>query len=156
MKILFLYYSPWWNATAYYGVTLARGIRKKGNQVWFGTNKESPGGLKAKDSGLDIFDVKLETVNPFRFIIETWRIARFVKREKIAKQVGWLAKKFDHITKNFSHEDSNKAANEISGAKGTIENLKIGYKMGEVTANLGPIEAQYDTKDGKVTFGLKL
>lgn len=83
MKVLFLYYSPWWNATAYYGVTLAKGMVQKGNKVWFGTNKDSPGGLKAKDSGLVVFDVKLETINPVKFIIETWRVVQLVKREEI-------------------------------------------------------------------------
>lgn len=83
MKILLLYYSPWWNATAYYGVTLAKGLQQKGNKVWFGTNKNSPGGTKAKESDIDVFDVKLETINPVKFVLETLRIVRLIKHENI-------------------------------------------------------------------------
>jgi len=83
MKVLILYYSPWWNATAYYGVTLAKELQRKGTKVWFGTNKDSPGGLRAKEGDIEVFDVKLETVNPVSFIFETWRIVRLIKREKI-------------------------------------------------------------------------
>ena len=83
-------------------------------------------------------------------------LSKFAKREKIAKNVGWLAKKFDDITKNYSHEDIQKAANKITSSKGLLEDLKIGYKQGEVTGNLGPLEAKYDPTNGSVKFGLRL
>ena len=84
------------------------------------------------------------------------KLTKFAKREKVAKNVGWLAKKFDDITKNYSHEDSQKAANEISSSKGILDSLKIGYKHDEITGSLGALEAKYNPKDGSVKFGLKL
>ena len=83
MKILFLYYSPWWNATAYYSVTLAQGLQDAGHEVWFGTDKNMPAAQKANEKDLRIFDIKLQTVNPIKTTIEITRLVRLVKKEKI-------------------------------------------------------------------------
>lgn len=78
-----MYYSPWWNATAYYGVMLAHGLQKAGHSVWFGTDKTANAGQKACEKGIDVFNVRLQTINPLKAVIEVVRLARFVTREKI-------------------------------------------------------------------------
>ena len=83
MKILLLYYSPWWNATAYYGVTLAQGLQKAGCTVWFGTDDKVPAGREARKRNIRVFKVKLQTLNPFRLAYEIWRTARFMRHEQI-------------------------------------------------------------------------
>jgi len=83
MKILILYQSPWWNATAYYGVTLAYGLRKAGFEVWFGTDKRSPAGAKAAEKGVKLVHLSLNAKNPFRVLLEVRRLALFIHSEKI-------------------------------------------------------------------------
>lgn len=86
------------------------------------------------------------------------KLSKFAKREKIARNVGWLAEKFDQITKNYSDEDTTKAANEISSSKGILEDLSIGYSTTtkKVHGNVGALEAIYDPSNGDVRFGLKI
>jgi len=83
MKILLLYYSPWWNATAYYGVSLAKGLRDAGHSVWFGTVEGAPAWSKASEMGIDCFPVMLRTNNPVRMIAEVRRMAAFVRGNDI-------------------------------------------------------------------------
>jgi len=83
MKILFLYYSPWWNATAYYGITLAYGLRKAGHSVWFGTNPAVPAAQKVRDYGIPVYPCKIQSVNPFAAFGEARRLARFIAAEHI-------------------------------------------------------------------------
>lgn len=83
-------------------------------------------------------------------------LSKFMKQEKLAKNVGWLSKKFEKLTRDFSDEDTKRAASEISAASGVLDDLKIGYSEGKVTGNVGPLEAKYDPKDGSFKFGLKL
>jgi len=83
MRILLLYYSPWWNATAYYSVTLAHGLQKAGHSVWFGTDEMANAAQKAREKGVDVFTVRLQTINPVKAAIEVVRLARFIAREKI-------------------------------------------------------------------------
>lgn len=84
------------------------------------------------------------------------KLSRFAKREKLAKNVGWLAKKFDKFTKDYSPEDTARAATEITSSKGVLEDLSIGYSKGIITGNLGSLKADYDPEDGSVKLGLKL
>jgi len=91
-----------------------------------------------------------------QYITMAHRLSKFAKKEKLAKNIGWLAQKFDDITKQYSDEDTKRAASEISGAGGILEDLKIAYEGGVVTGNAGPLEAVYDPKNGQVKFGLKL
>ena len=81
MKILFLYYSPWWNATAYYGVTLAYGLQKAGHTVWFGTDPAVPSAQRAQEHGVPLFPCNLQSGNPFRIMKESQRCAEFLKNE---------------------------------------------------------------------------
>ena len=84
-------------------------------------------------------------------------ISKFAKKEKAAKNLGWLAKRFDDLTKHYSDADTKRAATEISNAKGILEEVKIGYELGgQVTGSIGPIEAIYNPKDGGFKLGLKL
>jgi len=83
-------------------------------------------------------------------------LSKFAKKETAAKNIGWLAKRFDDLTSNYSEEDTKRAATEISSACGVLDTLTIGYSESGVTANIGPIESTYNPKNKTVKFGLKL
>ena len=83
MKILLLYYSPWWNATAYYGVTLAQGLMRAGNTVLFGTHVRSPVAAKAREKGISVINFTLQTINPIRMLFDCWRLSRLIKSNDI-------------------------------------------------------------------------
>ncbi len=96
-----------------------------------------------------------KTVRQYFAIAE--ELSKFAKKEKIAKNIGWLAKRFDDLTKNYSDEDTKRAATEISSAKGILNEVKLGYEVGgAVSINVGPIETKYDPRNGDFKFGLKL
>ncbi|MFC1561634.1 glycosyltransferase family 4 protein [candidate division KSB1 bacterium] len=83
MRILLLYHSPWWNAAAYYGVTLAEGLQAAGHTVWFGTDKASPSAQKAAAAGIGLFHILLQTASPFGFLRQIRRLAAFVNEHDI-------------------------------------------------------------------------
>ncbi|MFC1553167.1 glycosyltransferase family 4 protein [candidate division KSB1 bacterium] len=83
MKVLILYHSPWWNATAYYGVTLAYGLQKSGHEVWFGADNGVPASKKAEEMEIRTFDLDLKTSNPLKLISEVRKLTRFVRENEI-------------------------------------------------------------------------
>ncbi len=83
MKILVLYYSPWWNATAYYCVSLVQGLQRAGHDVWLGTDTTVPAGSMAAQRTIRVFDIKLQTLNPLKALFEIMRLKKFVKKENI-------------------------------------------------------------------------
>jgi len=84
-------------------------------------------------------------------------LSKFAKKEKIAKNIGWLAKRFNDLTKNYSDDDTKRAATEISSAKGILGEVKLGYEVGgKVSINVGAIETKYDPRNGDFSWGLKL
>lgn len=96
-----------------------------------------------------------KTVRQYFAIAE--ELSKFAKKQKIAKNIGWLAKRFDDLTKNYSDDDTKRAATEISSAKGILDEVTLGYEVGgPVSINVGPIETKYDPRNGEFKFGLKL
>ncbi len=83
MKMLLLYYSPWWNATAYYGVTLGMGLQRSGHDVWFCTKKDNLSWKKAETLGLNTYDIDLKSSNPFAVVGEIKKLGRFVQEKRI-------------------------------------------------------------------------
>jgi len=86
------------------------------------------------------------------------QLAEFSKKEKEAKKVGWLIKKFDDLTKEYSDEDTDKAADIITKAKGELAGLKLGYdiKTKKVNGSFGIVSADWDPSNGEVKFGLNI
>lgn len=83
MKILILYQTPWLNATAYYGLTLAYGLKNEGHDVWFGTDRAAPACSAAEEKGITLFQINLNEKNPLGILREIKRLASFIKMEKI-------------------------------------------------------------------------
>lgn len=105
-----------------------------------------PWGLKRKN---------WKTINQYFSMAQ--KISKFAKKERIARDIGWLAKKFDDLTKQYSDQDTKRAATEITNSDGILNDLKIGYEIGGViTANIGPIETKYDPRNGQFKWGMKL
>ncbi len=67
----------WWNASAYYGVSLAEALRQAGYAVMVGGRKDSPPLRKAAEWGLPTFtDINLESLKP----MDLWRNLRTLRR----------------------------------------------------------------------------
>jgi glycosyltransferase involved in cell wall biosynthesis len=65
MRILEIVDVRWWNATAYYGVELARALRDAGEDVVVAASPGSPPHLAARDLGLPVWDdVRFAPTNP--------------------------------------------------------------------------------------------
>jgi glycosyltransferase involved in cell wall biosynthesis len=67
---------PWYNACADYAVLLSRGLNNLGHRVTFIGGKGSPAVEKARQSGLEIYDLSSPaTSNPFRFysLVKSYR-----------------------------------------------------------------------------------
>lgn len=83
MKILLLYQTPWWNATAYYGVILGKGLNDAGHDVWFGCKDKAAAVSKAKLAGLNLLDINLKETNPFKVLSEVKKLADFIQNNNI-------------------------------------------------------------------------
>jgi len=96
-----------------------------------------------------------KTIRQYFAIAQT--LSKFAKKEKAAKNLGWLAKRFDELTKHYSDTDTKRAASEISSAKGILDEVSLGYELGgSVAVNIGGIETKYDPNNGSFSWGLKL
>lgn len=98
----------WYNACAYYAVTLSRALKKRGHRVIVAGDPQSPTIDVAKRFGLEIYDkLYLSRMNPFTFFYNVKRISDLIDEEKInlinahraethalvALTVKWFAKK---------------------------------------------------------------
>jgi hypothetical protein len=47
---------PWWNACAYYAVTLATGLARKGHRIFLAGKPGSPALVYARETGIQTLD----------------------------------------------------------------------------------------------------
>lgn len=84
LRILQIANVRWYNACAYYAVTLSSGLQKRGHQVIFLGDPQSPPVKKARKFGLRTIDgFFLSTTNPVQMIYAIKKIAEIVEQEKI-------------------------------------------------------------------------
>lgn len=75
----------WWNASAYYGVSLAEALNRAGHFSVVGGRGDSPPLLKATEIGLPVFTaINLESLHPAVAIRNVARLKRFLKQRDIA------------------------------------------------------------------------
>lgn len=74
----------WWNASAYYGVSLAEALNQSGTFSFVGGRGDSPPLQKAREFKQPTFtDINLESLNPGQGLRNVTRLKKFLKREKI-------------------------------------------------------------------------
>jgi hypothetical protein len=71
----------WWNASAYYGVELARALRAAGEDVVVAASPESPPLAAARDLGVPVWsDVRFADPNPLRTARDSPGLLRGIRR----------------------------------------------------------------------------
>ena len=74
----------WYNACAYYAVTLSRALKKMGHRVILAGDPQSPPMDVASKFGLETYDkLYLSRMNPFTFFYNVKRISDLIDQEKI-------------------------------------------------------------------------
>lgn len=74
----------WYNACAYYAVTLSRALKKRGHRVILAGDPQSPPIDIASRFGLEIYDqLYLSRLNPFGFFYNIKKISDLIDEEKI-------------------------------------------------------------------------
>jgi len=74
----------WYNACAYYAVTLSLALGKRGHRVIVGGDPESPPILVAQKSGLETYsDLFLSMTNPFSIVYNIKRLSEFIEKERV-------------------------------------------------------------------------
>ncbi len=84
LNILQLINVRWYNACAYYAVTLSYALKRRGHKVIVAGDPKSPPVLEAEKLGLEVYgDLYLSYTNPWMMVYNIKRIADLVKRENI-------------------------------------------------------------------------
>jgi len=84
LNILQLINVRWYNACAYYAITLSYALKKRGHKVIVAADPKSPPILEAQKLGLDVYeDLYLSYTSPGRVVYNIKRIADLVKKENI-------------------------------------------------------------------------
>jgi len=74
----------WYNACAYYAVTLSDALKRRGHRVIVGGDPKSPPVLEAQKLGLKVYkDLYLSYTSPWMVVYNIKRIADLVKKENI-------------------------------------------------------------------------
>lgn len=79
MRILISFYSPWWNAPAYYAVTLAKGLADSGHDVIFLGQEGTPVIEKINHYAIPYRTAPLQSVRPDRIMRSIGEIKKLVK-----------------------------------------------------------------------------
>jgi glycosyltransferase involved in cell wall biosynthesis len=84
LNVLQLINVRWYNACAYYAVTLSHALQKRGHRVIVAGDPNSPPLLEAKKLGLQVYeDLHLSCMSPWMIVYNVKRIADLIKRQNI-------------------------------------------------------------------------
>ncbi len=73
----------WWNACAYYAISIALAQKKLGHDVWIAGDPGFLATQYARQAGLTVVEVPFSTRNPFRYLGGMRQLHRFIQRNKI-------------------------------------------------------------------------
>jgi glycosyltransferase involved in cell wall biosynthesis len=73
----------WWNACAYYAISIALAQKKLGHEVWIAGDPGFLATRNARQAGLTVLEVPFSSRNPFRYLAGMKRLHYFIKRNKI-------------------------------------------------------------------------
>jgi len=84
LNILQLINVRWYNACAYYAVTLSYALKRRGHRVIVAGDPKSPPLLEAKKLGLEVYEgLRLSYTSPWMMVYNVKRIADLIKKENI-------------------------------------------------------------------------
>lgn len=83
MNILFLYTSPWWNAAAYYAVSLAKGLQAAGSGVIWGGVNGTPAFQEVANTGISTVHIPFTSLNPSKIVRSAAVINRICRTNSI-------------------------------------------------------------------------
>jgi glycosyltransferase involved in cell wall biosynthesis len=73
----------WWNACAYYAVSIALAQKKLGHDVWVAGDPDFLATQYARQAGLTVVEVPFSARNPFRYLAGMKKLHSFIQRNKI-------------------------------------------------------------------------
>jgi glycosyltransferase involved in cell wall biosynthesis len=73
----------WWNANAYYAISIARALADLGHRVVVAGDPDYPPTLKAKEWNLETIEIRFSSFNPVIILTELFRLNRFIKNNQI-------------------------------------------------------------------------
>lgn len=82
MKVLHVINVRWYNATAWYAVTLARGMHETGHRVVVCGLAGKPPIIKSEELGLPVFTAEFNSSNPFKIIKTILKFNKLIKEFK--------------------------------------------------------------------------
>ena len=83
MNILFLYTSPWWNAAAYYAVSLIKGLQSADYNVIWGGDARTPAYKEANIAGVHTVHIPFSSLLPGNIIRSVTAIHRICNKYSI-------------------------------------------------------------------------
>jgi glycosyltransferase involved in cell wall biosynthesis len=83
LKILHTVSVRWWNACAYYAVTMAEAMRDAGHEVYLASDSGSPPYEQAVKRNLNTIPVQFASQNPLLFLKEKSRLKKFIRAHEI-------------------------------------------------------------------------
>ncbi|TFH01074.1 MAG: glycosyltransferase family 1 protein [Calditrichales bacterium] len=83
MNILITISVRWWNANAYYAVSVAEALMELGHNVYVAGDPDYPPTLEAMKSGLPTLPIRFSSLNPFIFVRDMVKLYRFLKNRQI-------------------------------------------------------------------------
>jgi len=73
----------WWNANAYYAISLAEALSKSGHNVYVAGDPNYPPTGRAESAGLETIEIKFAGFNPFIHLLNWYKLYKFVKEKNI-------------------------------------------------------------------------
>ncbi len=83
MKILITVSVRWWNANAYYAISLAEALSKLGHKVYVAGDPTYPPTIHANNEGLETVKIRFASFNPFVLLKDWYKLYKFVKEKNI-------------------------------------------------------------------------
>jgi glycosyltransferase involved in cell wall biosynthesis len=83
LNILITVSVRWWNANAYYAISLAEALSKLGHNVYVAGDPDYPPTLRAKKVGLETVKIRFASFNPFILLRDWYKLYSFVKEKNI-------------------------------------------------------------------------
>lgn len=83
MKILITVSVRWWNANAYYAISLAKALSDLGHQVYVAGDPTYPPTIRAENEGLETVKIRFASFNPIVLIKDWYKLFRFTRNAAI-------------------------------------------------------------------------
>jgi len=73
----------WWNANAYYAISLAQALSKLGHKIYVAGDPDYPPTIQAKMAGIETIEIRFAGFNPYILLLNWYKLYKFVKAKKI-------------------------------------------------------------------------